>query len=79
MVFLNTADWIKLIIGLVIFLAAYIFGAPMIGAVSLSDINSLRTMFSSMSSISKIIDIPLKAAEKAARAKSANKKEGEKP
>lgn len=79
MVFLNTANWIKLIIGLIIFLAAYIFGAPMIGAVSLTDINNLRTMFSSMSSISKIIDIPLKAAEKAARTKSANRKTGEKP
>jgi stage V sporulation protein B len=78
-VFLNTANWIKLIIGLIIFLAIYIFGAPLIGAVSLSDINNLRTMFSNMSTISKIIDIPLKAAEKAARAKMANKKEGDKP
>jgi O-antigen/teichoic acid export membrane protein len=79
MVFLDTANWIKLILGLVIFLAVYVFGAPLIGAVSLSDINSLRTMFSGMSSISKIIDIPLKAAEKAARAKSAKRREGEKP
>ena len=79
MVFLNTANWIKLIIGLIIFLAAYIFGAPMIGAVSLTDINNLRTMFSSMSIISKIINIPLKAAEKAAQTKSANRKAGEKP
>ena len=67
MVFLNTANWIKLIIGLIIFLAAYIFGAPMIGAVSLTDINNLRTMFSSMSIISKIINIPLQTAEKAAQ------------
>ncbi|MGA3193107.1 MAG: flippase [Candidatus Bathyarchaeia archaeon] len=65
--FLNTPNWTKLIIGLIIFLAAYIFGAPMIGAVSLTDINNLRTMFSSMSIISKIINIPLKAAEKAAQ------------
>jgi len=78
-VFLNAADWIKLVIGLIIFLAAYIFGAPMIGAVSLTDINNLRTMFSSMSIISKIINIPLKAAEKAAQTKSANRKAGEKP
>jgi O-antigen/teichoic acid export membrane protein len=77
--FLNTANWIKLIIGLIIFLTAYILGAPMIGAVSLADINNLRAMFSSMGIISKIINIPLKAAEKAARTKSANRKTGENP
>jgi O-antigen/teichoic acid export membrane protein len=77
--FLNTANWIKLIIGLVIFLTIYIFGAPLIGAVSLTDINNLRTMFSSMGTISKIINIPLKAAEKAAQTKSANRKAREKP
>jgi O-antigen/teichoic acid export membrane protein len=66
-VFLHTANWTRLIIGLIIFLAAYIFGAPLIGAVSLSDINNLRAMFSSMSIISKIINIPLRAAEKAAQ------------
>jgi hypothetical protein len=49
----------------------------MIGAISLSDINSLRTMFSSMSMISKIVDIPLKAAEKAAQTRRANRKAGE--
>jgi O-antigen/teichoic acid export membrane protein len=79
MVFLNTADWIKLIIGLIIFLAVYIFGGPLIGAVSLSDINNLRTMFSSMGIVSKIMNIPLKAAEKAARTKSANRKPRENP
>jgi stage V sporulation protein B len=73
------APWIELALGLIVFLTIYVLGAPLIGAVSLSDINNLRTMFSSMSTISKIIDIPLKAAEKAARAKSANRKEGEKP
>jgi O-antigen/teichoic acid export membrane protein len=78
-VFLSTANWTKLIVGLIIFLAAYIFGAPLIGAVSLSDINNLRNMFSSMGTVSKIMNIPLKAAEKAARTKSTNKKKGENP
>ena len=78
-VFLNTADWLKLIIGLVIFLTVYIVGAPLIGAVNLTDINNLRTMFSSMGTLSKIINIPLKAAEKAARTKSAKREAGEKP
>jgi O-antigen/teichoic acid export membrane protein len=65
--FLNTADWIKLIIGLIVFLIVYIEGAPLIGAVSLDDINGLRTMFSGMGIITKIINLPLKAAEKTAR------------
>jgi O-antigen/teichoic acid export membrane protein len=71
--FLNAAHVIKLVIGLVIFLAVYVLGAPIMGAVSLSDINSLRTMFSGLGIISKIMNAPLNAAEKAARVRSANK------
>jgi O-antigen/teichoic acid export membrane protein len=78
-VFLSTANWLKLIIGLIIFLAVYIFCAPIIGAVGLADINNLRTMFSSMGIISKIINIPLRAAEKTAQSKSANRQRREKP
>jgi O-antigen/teichoic acid export membrane protein len=76
--FLNTANWIKLIIGLIIFLTVYVLGAPIIGAVSLTDINNLRTMFSGMGIISKIINPPLKAAEKAAQTRTANRKQREK-
>jgi O-antigen/teichoic acid export membrane protein len=76
-VFLNTANWIKLVIGLVIFLAVYVLGAPIIGAVSLTDINNFRTMFSGMGVISKIINFPLKAAEKVAQTMQGNKKEPE--
>jgi stage V sporulation protein B len=71
--FLNTADWIKLIIGLIVFLIVYIEGAPLIGAVSLADINSLRTIFSDMGIVTKIIDLPLNVAEKAAQTRSTNK------
>jgi O-antigen/teichoic acid export membrane protein len=77
--FLNTANWIKLIIGLIIFLTVYILGAPIIGAVSLPDINNLRAMFSGMGTISKIINVPLRAAEKAAQTKLARRAAGEKP
>lgn len=66
---LNTPNWIKLTIGLTIFLAVYILGAPIMGAVCLADIDNLRTMFSGMGLISTIINIPLKAAEKAAQIK----------
>jgi hypothetical protein len=66
-IFLNTENWIKLITGLVIFLIVYILSAPLIGAVSLTDISNLRTMFSGVDIVSKIINIPLTAAEKAAK------------
>jgi stage V sporulation protein B len=72
--FLNTADWIKLVIGLIVFLIVYVEGAPMIGAVNLDDINSFRTMFSGMGIITKIINLPLKAAEKTAQTKAVTKK-----
>ena len=78
-VFLNTANWIKLIIGLIIFLTVYIFGAPLIGAICQDDITNLRSMFSGMGIVSKIMNLPLTAAEKAASIRSANKKTGEKP
>jgi stage V sporulation protein B len=72
--FLNTVDWVKLIIGVTVFLIVYIEGAPVIGAISLADIISLRTMFSGMGAITKILNILLKLAEKAAQTKTATKK-----
>jgi O-antigen/teichoic acid export membrane protein len=77
--FLNAADWIKLIIGLIIFVTVYILAAPIIGAVSIADINNLRAMFSSMGTLSKIINIPLRAAEKAAQTRLARREAREKP
>jgi stage V sporulation protein B len=78
-VFLNTANWIKLIIGLVIFLTVYVFGAPLIGAICQDDITNLRSMFSSMGIVSRIMNLPLTLAEKAASIRSGNKKTGENP
>ena len=72
-VFLNTTNWIKLIIGLVIFLTVYVLGAPIVGAVSLTDISNLRTMLSGMGAASKLINLPLNVAEKVLRIKSASK------
>ncbi len=63
---LSTANWIKLIIGLVLFLTVYVVGAPMIGAVTLTDITNLRIMFSGLGVFSRIIGLPLKIAEKVA-------------
>jgi len=75
----NMADWIKLIIGLVIFITVYLLGAPLIGAVSVTDIKNLRTMFSGLGIVAKIINILLNIAEKAAMIRSANKEAVEMP
>lgn len=63
---LVTADWIKLVIGGSVFSTVYILVAPLIGAISQQDIKTLRTMFSGLRVISKIIDIPLSLAERVA-------------
>jgi hypothetical protein len=62
-------NWIRLIIGLAVFLTAYVIAAPLIGAVYSADINNLRIMFSGMGIVSKIMNIPLRVAEKAAQIK----------
>jgi len=62
--FINAADWITLITGGIIFLAAYTITAPTIGAINQSDINNLRTMLSGLGIISKLMNIPLVLAER---------------
>jgi hypothetical protein len=71
--FINLAEWIKLVAGITIFLAIYIFTAPAIGAITQTDINNLRSMLSGLGAISKIVNIPLKAAEKAAQIRNPTK------
>jgi stage V sporulation protein B len=66
-----TAEWIKLLIGGTLFLIVYILTAPIIGAISQTDTQTLRTMFSGLGVISKLINIPLTLAEKAAALTSA--------
>lgn len=72
--FLDTANWIKLITGLVVVFTVYLLGAPLIGAVSPIDIKNLKTMLSGLGAISKIINLPLNIAEQVAQAKITNKK-----
>lgn len=74
-VILSTTNWIELIIGLIIFLTVYVFGAPIIGAVSQTDIITLRTMFSGLGFISKLINIPLTIAERIAKSSSGSKEQ----
>jgi O-antigen/teichoic acid export membrane protein len=73
---LQTHAWIQLVIGTAIFLITYILAAPLIGAVTQSDIDTLRIMFSGLGAVSKIVNVPLRVAERAAKFKSANKKAG---
>ena len=56
-----------LLIGASIFLVIYLVVSPIIGAIDQTDINNLRAMFSSLGTISKILEIPLKIIEKSLR------------
>jgi len=59
-----SADWIELASGGATFLATYLITAPLIGAIDTSDIKNLKTMFSSLRIISKLLNIPLNVMEK---------------
>lgn len=63
---LAVVPWLQLIIGAAFFLTVYIITAPLIGAIKKTDIQTLRSMFSGMGVMSKIINIPLNLAEKVA-------------
>jgi O-antigen/teichoic acid export membrane protein len=58
------AEWARLATGLVIFLIVYLVCAPFIGAISQTDINNLRAMFSDLGIMSKILEIPFLLMEK---------------
>ena len=66
--FLATAEWIRLLIGGTIFLGIFLFAAPLIGAINQTDINNLKTMFSGLGTISKLISIPIVLLEKITKA-----------
>jgi O-antigen/teichoic acid export membrane protein len=59
-----SADWIRLTTGLTMFLLIYLVTAPLIGAIYQSDVNNLRSMFSGLGIISKILEIPFIFVEK---------------
>lgn len=61
---LVVADWLRLIIGGSIFLIVYLIIIPLIGAIKQNDVQTLKTMFSSLGIISKIINFILSIAEK---------------
>ena len=64
---------IQLAIGTAVFLAVYVSTAPLIGAVTQSDITTLRTLLAELGPIAKIADFPLDAAEKILQIKNQRK------
>ncbi|MGQ9460592.1 MAG: oligosaccharide flippase family protein [Candidatus Bathyarchaeaceae archaeon] len=69
--FLNTAEWLRLITGGIIFLTVYIVVAPSIGAIVQDDTKNLRAMLSGLGFISTIVNLLLGIAEKVAGISSA--------
>ena len=72
---LHSVAWITLATGIAVFLAAYVLTAPMVGAVTRTDIHNLRAMFSGMGLLSKLINIPLTIAERIAKSVFGSKKQ----
>jgi len=72
------SDWIKLGLGLLLFMIIYLPSISLIGTLKQNDINNLRAMFHGLGIISKIIGIPLKLVEIIVKRKSsiANFKRG---
>ena len=61
---LGTADWVRLVSGSLLFLALYLFLAPLVNAINQSDVTNLRTIFSGTGLLSKLFEIPLRIMEK---------------
>jgi O-antigen/teichoic acid export membrane protein len=66
----NAAYWVMLATGAILFLATYLTVAPLIGAINQTDIDNLRSMFSSLGIISRILEIPLTIIQKILNARS---------
>jgi len=67
---ISTAEWIRLIIGAVVFLTIYLFTAPMIGAITQSELDNLRIMLSGIGIVSKLVNLPLVLTEKVCQLRS---------
>jgi O-antigen/teichoic acid export membrane protein len=60
----NTYSWINLIVGALIYFMAYIFTAPIIGAIDKNDIKNLKEMIKTLGPIEPILKLPLLIIEK---------------
>ena len=62
--FFDASYWVLLVGGAILFLAIYLLSAPIVGAINQADVDNLRTMFSGLGLISRILDIPLNIVNK---------------
>ncbi len=58
------AYWIRLTLGLIVFLFVFVISAPLFGAINQTDIKNLRGMLSGLVTISKILELPLSVIQK---------------
>ncbi len=61
-------DWMNLIIGVLIFFTNYLIIAPLIGAISKTDVRNIREILKDLGPISYMFNYPLKIIENLARA-----------
>jgi O-antigen/teichoic acid export membrane protein len=61
---LSISSWITLIIGTVIFLAAYLVATPMLGAINRADIQNFKEMTKGLGPLALIVNLPLSLIEK---------------
>ena len=65
--FIETFEWLELIIGGIVFVTIYLIVAPSVGAIVQEDFTNLRIMLSPLDFISKLANLLLSVAEKVAR------------
>jgi len=66
------ANWMRLLIGLFIYLAAYLVAIPLLRAVNQMDVYNLQTITSEMGVASRVFNIPLKIIERILKIRSKN-------
>jgi O-antigen/teichoic acid export membrane protein len=59
LIFFTAPYWALLVVGSILFLTVYLISVPLVSAIQQSDVNTIRTLFSGLGIISKILDIPL--------------------
>ena len=59
----SVAPLMRLVVGFLLFLLVYLASAPLIGAINQTDVDNLRTMFSGLGIVSKVLEIPLRFVE----------------
>lgn len=65
--FMASTDWIELVAGGTTFIVTYLVVSPLIGAINQSDINNLKSMFSGLGIIPKLLNISLAMMDKLSR------------